>query len=98
MASEAARASIGHRVTMENTHSLLTVSISEFKKRPVKVVEEARGQPVAVLNHDRPAFYAVSPELMAQMAELYDERQLATLAQSRLKSANRAVKINLNDL
>ena len=86
-------------VTMENIHSPLTVSISEFKQNPGKVVEEAHGQPVAVLNHKRPAFYAVSPELMAQMAELYDERQLAALAQSRLKSsANRAVKVNLDDL
>jgi hypothetical protein len=38
---------------------------------------------VAVLNHNRPAFYTVSPELMAQMAELCDERQLATLVRKR---------------
>ena len=54
---------------MENIHSLLTVSISEFKQNPSKVVEEAHGQPVAVLNHNRPAFYTVSPEFMAKMAE-----------------------------
>jgi antitoxin StbD len=83
---------------MENIHSLLTVSISEFKQNLGKVVEEAHGQPVAVLNHNRPAFYTVSPELMAEMAELYDERQLATLVQSRLKSVSRAVKVNLDDL
>ena len=83
---------------MENIGSLLTVSISEFKQNPGKVVEGAHGQPVAVLYRNRPAFCAVSPELMAQMAELYDERQLATLAQSRFKSANRAVKVNLDDL
>jgi len=83
---------------MKNIHSLLTVSISEFKQNPGKVVEEAQGQPVAVLNHNRPAFYAVSPELMVEMAELYDERQLSTLVESRLKSMDRSVKINLDDL
>lgn len=79
-------------------HSLLTVSISEFKQSPAKVLEEVRDQPVAVLDHNRPAFYAVSPKLMAQMAELYDECQLSTLAGSRLKSVDRSIKVNTDDL
>lgn len=83
---------------MENVRGLLTVSLSEFRQNPGRVVEEAQGQPVAVLNHNRPAFYAVSPELMVQMAELYDGRRLATLVVSRLKSVDRAAKVNLDDL
>ncbi|WP_050451365.1 type II toxin-antitoxin system Phd/YefM family antitoxin [Candidatus Burkholderia verschuerenii] len=83
---------------MERIHSVLSVSISEFKQNPSKVIEEANGEPVAVLNHNRPAFYTVSPEVMAQMAELYDEQQLAKHVQSRLKSVSRAVKVDLDDL
>lgn len=83
---------------MENIHSLLTVSISEFKQNPGKVVEAAHGQPVAVLNHNRPAFYTVTPELMAKMAELYDERQLESLIGTRLKSLGQAVEVDLDDL
>ncbi len=83
---------------METIHSLLTVSISEFKQNPGKVVEDAQGQPVAVLNHNRPAFYTVSPEFMAHMANLYDERQLESLIGTRLKSLNQAVEVNLDDL
>lgn len=82
----------------QRIHSLLTVSISEFKQSPGKVLEEVRDQPVAVLDHNRSAFYAVSPKLMAQMAELYDERQLSTLVGSRLKSVDRSVKVNTDDL
>jgi antitoxin StbD len=83
---------------MDTIHSTLTVSISEFKQNPGRIIEEARGQPVAVLNHNRPAFYTVSPELMAQMAELYDEFKLRDLVQQRLKSVGRSVKVNLEDL
>jgi antitoxin StbD len=83
---------------MERLHSQLSVSISEFKQNPSKVMEEAHGEPVAVLNHNRPAFYTVSPELMAEMAELYDERHLSALVQSRLKSVKHAVKVDLDDL
>lgn len=83
---------------METIHSLLSVSISEFKQNPGKVVEEAHGRPVAVLNHNRPAFYTVSPELMARMAELYDERQLESLVLSRLKSLDQAAEVSIDDL
>lgn len=83
---------------MESIHSLQAVSISEFKQNHEKIVEAAQGRPVAVLNHNRPAFYAVSPELMTQMVELYDEPQLSTWVESRLKSVNRAVKVNLDNL
>lgn len=83
---------------METIHSLLTVSISEFKQNPGKVVEEAQGLPVAVLNHNRPAFYIVSPALMAKMAELHDDRQLESLVTTRLKSLDQAIEVNLDDL
>jgi hypothetical protein len=35
---------------------------------------------------------------MAQMAELYDERQLEPLVRSRLKSLDQAVEVSLDDL
>lgn len=83
---------------MEYIDSLLAITISEFKQNLEKVVEEARGKPLAVLDGDRPAFYVVPPEMMAAMADLYDERQLGALVQSRLKSTSLAVKVDLEDL
>ena len=83
---------------MERIHSVLSVDISKLEQNSAKIVEEAGGEPLAVLNHNRLAFYLVSPELMAEMAELHDERQSATLIQSRLKSVSRAVKVGFDDL
>lgn len=83
---------------MNSIHQLRTVSIAEFKQNPEKIAEEAHGQPVAVLNRNRPAFYIVSPELMAQMAELHDEHQLEKLVQKRLRSVGNAAPANLDDL
>lgn len=48
--------------------------------------------------HGLLAFYVVSPELMAEMAELYAEGQLSTLVESRLKSVDGSVKVNVDDL
>jgi PHD/YefM family antitoxin component YafN of YafNO toxin-antitoxin module len=59
---------------------------------------EAKGRLVAVLKRNRPAFYVVSPELMTLIAELYDERHLSMLVESRLASVDHAVKFNRDDL
>jgi antitoxin StbD len=39
----------------------LAISMSEFKKNPAAVLREAAGRPVAVLNHNRVAFYLLEP-------------------------------------
>lgn len=51
-----------------------------------------------MLNHNRPAFCTVSPEFMAHMADLYNERQLESLIGTRLKLLDQAVEVSLDDL
>lgn len=46
---------------MERLHAQLAVSMSGFKQNPAAVLRESSGQPVAVLNHNRVAFYVVEP-------------------------------------
>jgi PHD/YefM family antitoxin component YafN of YafNO toxin-antitoxin module len=56
---------------METIHADMTVSMSEFKKNPAVVLRQAAGRPVAVLNHNKAAFYVVEPQLFeAMLAEL----------------------------
>lgn len=54
---------------MESIFAAVTVSMSDFKKNPAAVLREAGGRPVAVLNHNRAAFYMVEPGLFKQMNE-----------------------------
>jgi antitoxin StbD len=63
-----------------------------------RIVEESQDRLVAVLSQPRPVYYMVLPELIAQMAELRDERQLPTLLGRRVKSAERSVKVNVDEL
>lgn len=51
----------------------LTVSMSDFKRNPAKVLREAQSQPVAVLNHNKPAFYVVDPVLFAALMRPVEE-------------------------
>jgi antitoxin StbD len=60
---------------METIYADMTVSMSEFKKNPASVLRRSGNRPVAVLNHNRAAFYMVEPQLFQAM--------LDELAQSR---------------
>ncbi len=49
---------------MDVIYADLSVSMSSFKKSPAEVLRNAGGKPVAVLNHDRLAFYMLPPRLL----------------------------------
>lgn len=51
---------------MEILHTNQTVSISELKRNPAAVMRKAGHQPVAVLNHNKPAFYLLGSKLFAR--------------------------------
>ena len=48
---------------METILADQTVSMSEFKKNPAAVLRQAQSKPVAVLSHNKAAFYMVEPRL-----------------------------------
>jgi antitoxin StbD len=52
---------------MEQVLAARSVSITELKRSPSAVLEQAGAEPVAVLNHNRPAAYLLSPEVYEAM-------------------------------
>jgi antitoxin StbD len=52
---------------MEQVLAARSVSITELKRSPGAVLEQAGSEPVAVLNHNRPAAYLLSPEVYEAM-------------------------------
>jgi antitoxin StbD len=54
---------------MEQVLASRSVSITELKRSPSAVLEQAGSEPVAVLNHNRPAAYLLSPEVYEAMLE-----------------------------
>ena len=47
--------------------------MSEFKKTPNGALRKSGGQAVAVLSHNRPAFYMVPPERYEAMLKAIDD-------------------------
>lgn len=81
------------------THRILTevsASISELKTNPMKVVASGNGMPIAVLNHNEPAFYCVPAAAYEAMMELLDDVELLRIVKERMNEP--AIKVSLDDL
>ena len=83
---------------MHQILSAYSASISELKKNPSALIESAAGQPIAVLNHNRPTAYLVAAETFERMIDLLDDMDLSKLAIKRLTQKSLAVRVNLDDL
>ena len=81
---------------MELLYTNASVSISELKKNPTAVIDEADGFPVAVLNHNKPAAYLVPAAAFEAMMERLDDIELAKLVKERENQPT--VKVDPNDL
>jgi len=75
-----------------------TVSISELKKSPSAVIEEAEGEAVAILNHNKPSAYLVPSELYEKMVDIVEDYYLAQEVEERLHDGEEPIKVDLDAL
>ena len=83
---------------MDTIYADYSVSMSEFKKNPAQVLRSAGEKPVAVLNHNRPAFYMISPKVFEALLEATSDQKLTELARQRLTQKNEAIEVNIDEL
>lgn len=83
---------------METILADVAVSMSEFKRNPSAVLRQANHRPVAVLNHNRAAFYMLEPALFEAMMDALADQALYRTAASRLADKTRAVEVDLEQL
>ena len=75
------------------------VGITDLKRNPSAVIEEARYRQVAILNRNKPVAYVVSPETWEKFVDMMEEREDAELARERLNDPNAEyVEVDLEDL
>ncbi len=83
---------------MDTIFADYSVSMSEFKKNPAQVLRTAGEKPVAVLNHNRPAFYMVTPKLFKALVEELSDRDLVELARQRLANKDTAIEVDIDSI
>lgn len=77
-----------------------TIGVTELRESPSKVLKQAEesDEAVAILNHNRPAGYIVSPRMMEAMLDAIADRIATVRAESRLATLNQARKVALDEL
>jgi len=81
---------------MNTIYADYSVSMSDFKKNPAQVLRTAGDKPVAVLNHNKPAFYMVTPGLFEALIEEFSDRDLVELARTRLAQRDAAIEVDID--
>lgn len=75
-----------------------SVAISELRKAPMKVIEAAGDEAVAVLNHNAPVAYVISPKMMGDLLDLVADKLAEQRALKRMPAVKKAKAISLADL
>ncbi|HAT9793282.1 TPA: type II toxin-antitoxin system prevent-host-death family antitoxin, partial [Legionella pneumophila subsp. pneumophila] len=73
-------------------------SISELKKNPTKLINDAHGMPVVILNHNVAAAYLIPAETFEKLMDAVDESELKSIVEQRLSEPFTPVKVALDDL
>ena len=76
--------------------SEMTASVSELKKNPMGTVAAGDGFPVAILNHNQPAFYCVPAKAYEALMNRLEDLELNAIADERAGQAR--VRVNVEDL
>ena len=75
-----------------------SVAISELRKAPQQVIDAAGDEAVAVLNHNEPVAYVVSPKMMNELLDIAADRLVTKRALTRVATVGKAKRIKLDDL
>lgn len=75
-----------------------SASISELKKNPTALLNEADGAAIAILNHNKPAAYLVPAAMYELLMEQLDDYELAKVVESRRGDLSQAIAVSIDDL
>ena len=84
---------------MESVLANCSASISELKKNPTALIEKSDGEPIAILNHNRPTAYLIPAETYEMILEQIEDQQLGVIMRERQgEKISAAVEVNIDDL
>jgi antitoxin StbD len=76
----------------------LSASISELKKNPIALLQEAEGSPIIILSNDKPAAYLIPAETYEALLEQLEDYELGLLVKQRQDEKSQAITVSLDEL
>lgn len=81
---------------MERLYARASVSISELKKNPSRIINQSEGAPVAVLNHNKPSAYIIPADVFEALMEKLEDYELCRVVKEREREPT--VRVTVDDL
>ena len=75
-----------------------SASISELKRNPSALIEQAEGEPIAILNHNRPTAYLIPAETYEELMERLEDYQLGLIVNARQNQKIEAVEVDIDEI
>ncbi len=76
----------------------LSASISELKKNPSALLQQAEGSPITILNHNKPTAYLIPAETYEALLERIEDYDLGVVVQKRRKEKSKAIEVSIDEL
>lgn len=83
---------------MESVFANRSASISELKKNPSALIEQSDGQPIAILNHNKPTAYLIPADTYEMLLEKIEDHQLGLIVKNRQNEKVSAIEVSLDEL
>jgi len=83
---------------LKKIHAGLAVSISELKRNPQAVIDDAHGEAIALLNRNKPTAYIIPAETYEMLMEMAEDIELAGIIEQRKSEKANAIEVNLDEL
>ena len=75
-----------------------SASISELKRNPSALIDKAEGEPIAILNHNRPTAYLIPAETYEELMERLEDYQLGLIVNERQNEKIEAVEVDIDEI
>ena len=76
----------------------ISASITELKKNPSALLKRSSGEPVVILNHNKPTAYLIPAEAFESLMERLEDLELASIIREREPEKPKAIDIDIDEL
>ena len=75
-----------------------SASISELKINPSALINQSDGEPIAILNHNKPTAYLIPAETYEELLESIEDYQLGIIVKERQNEKISAIEVDIDEL
>ena len=83
---------------MKSVLANCSASISELKRNPSALIDQSEGEPIAILNHNKPTAYLIPAETYEELLDSIEDYQLGIIVKERQNEKIYAIAVDIDEL